>query len=96
VLNIPQKQFCYVKPDDLFLCGFSAGDALRLGYDFCSKIIHPKDLSLWTDMRKAVLCYLKDFEEKRDEIDFFPVHSVCNATILSLLHTLCCKWYTTG
>jgi hypothetical protein len=34
VPDIPQKQFCYVKPDDLFLCGYSAGDALRLGYDF--------------------------------------------------------------
>jgi hypothetical protein len=25
VLDIPQKQFCYVKPDDLFLCGFPSG-----------------------------------------------------------------------
>jgi DNA-binding NarL/FixJ family response regulator len=71
VLDIPRKQFCCVKPDSLFLCGYSAGDALGQGYDFYSKIIHPGDLSLWTAMRKAVLRYLNDFEEKRDETDYF-------------------------
>jgi DNA-binding NarL/FixJ family response regulator len=71
VLDIPRKQFCCVKPDDLFLCGYSAGDALRQGYDFYSKIIYPGDLSLWTAMHKVVLRYLNDFEEKRDETDYF-------------------------
>lgn len=71
VLDIQQRQFSYIKPDDLFLCGFSVGEALRLGYDFYSKIVYPEDLSLWTDMHKAVLLYLKDFEKKRDEIDCF-------------------------
>jgi DNA-binding CsgD family transcriptional regulator len=71
VLDILQKQFYYVKPDDLFLCGYSAEEALKQGYDFYSKIIYPKDLSLWTDMRKAVLRYFEDFEEKRNEIDYF-------------------------
>jgi DNA-binding CsgD family transcriptional regulator len=71
VLDIPQKQFCYVKPDDLFLCGYSVEDAQRLGFDFYSEIVYPEDLSLWTDMRKAVLRYIKNFEEKRDGIDYF-------------------------
>jgi DNA-binding CsgD family transcriptional regulator len=71
VLDIPQKQFCYVKPDGLFLCGYSVEDALRLGYDFYSKIVYPEDLLLWTDMRKTVLRYLKDFVEKRDEVAYF-------------------------
>lgn len=71
VLDIPQKQFCYVKPDDLFLCGFSTEEALKEGYDFYSKIVYPEDLSLWTDMRKAVLRRLKNFEKIRDEIDYF-------------------------
>ncbi|MDR0699315.1 MAG: hypothetical protein LBG28_08910 [Tannerella sp.] len=53
---------------DLFLCGFSTKDAQRLGYDFYSKIVYPDDLSLWMDMRKAVLQYLEDFKEKQDEI----------------------------
>jgi DNA-binding CsgD family transcriptional regulator len=71
VLDIPQKQFCYVKPDDLFLCGYSVEDAQRLRYDFYSKTVYPEDLSLWTNMREAVERYLKDFEEKRDETDYF-------------------------
>lgn len=71
VLDIPQKQFCYVKADDLFLCGFSVDDALRDGYKFYSKIIYPDDLLLWTNMRNVVLLYLKNFEKKRDKIDFF-------------------------
>jgi DNA-binding CsgD family transcriptional regulator len=71
VLDIPQKQFCYVKSDDFFLCGYSVGDVLRQGYDFYSKIIHPEDLSLWTTMREVVLRYLNNYEEKWDETDYF-------------------------
>jgi DNA-binding CsgD family transcriptional regulator len=71
VLDVSQKQFCYIKPDDLFLCGFSVEEALREGYDFYSRIVYPRDLALWTDMRKAVLRYLKGFEEEQDEIDYF-------------------------
>jgi DNA-binding CsgD family transcriptional regulator len=71
VLDIQQSRFCYVKSDDLFLCGLSAGEALRLGYDFYPQIVYPGDLSLWADMRKAVLQYLKDFEGEQDEIDYF-------------------------
>lgn len=34
VLDVLQRKICYVKSDDLFLCGFSTEDVLRLGYDF--------------------------------------------------------------
>jgi DNA-binding CsgD family transcriptional regulator len=71
VLDTQRKQFCYIKPDDLFLCGFPVEDALRLGYDFYSKIIYPEDLPLWYDMSKVVWRYLKDNEEKRNAIDYF-------------------------
>lgn len=71
VLDIQQRQFCYIKADDFLLCGHSVEDALRLGYDFYPKIVYPEDLSLFTDMRKAVLQYLKYFEKKRDNIDCF-------------------------
>lgn len=71
LLDLRQKQFCGIKSDELFLCGYSAEEARRLGCDFYPKIVYPKDLSLWTDMRKAVLHYLLDFEEKRDAIDYF-------------------------
>jgi len=71
VLDVPRKQFCYVNPDDLLLCGFSVEDALRLGFEFYVKIVYPEDSSLLEDIRKAVFQYLTDFEEKRDEIDYF-------------------------
>ena len=43
VLDIVQKQFIYIKPDDLFLCGHSVKEAMELGYDFFSRVIHPED-----------------------------------------------------
>ena len=71
MLDVLQRSICYAKPDDLFLCGFSTEDVLRLGYDFYSEVIYSDDLPLWIDMRELILQYLKDFEEKRDEIDCF-------------------------
>jgi DNA-binding CsgD family transcriptional regulator len=71
IIDFKKRCFCFVSNHDFFLCGFSSGDALRQGYDFYSKIVYPEDLSLWTDMRKAVLRHIRDFEEKRNEIDYF-------------------------
>ena len=71
VLDILQRKICYVKSDDLFLCGFSTEDVMKLGYDFYPKIIHSDDLPLWMDMREHILQYLKVFEGNRDEIDCF-------------------------
>lgn len=71
VLDIVQKQFCYIKPDDLFLCGHSVEEAMTQGYDFYSQIIYPEDLPLWTNMLETVQQHLKDLEEDRDEIDYF-------------------------
>lgn len=85
VLDIVQRQFCYVKPDDLFLCGFSVEDAMKQGYGFYAKIIYPEDLSLWTDMCKIILRYLKDSREERDEIDYFSCmcRLQCNYSFLT-------------
>nr|WP_321522015.1 LuxR C-terminal-related transcriptional regulator [uncultured Macellibacteroides sp.] len=71
VIDIQQERFCYIKPDDLFLCGSSVEDAQREGYGFYSKIVYPKDLSLWITMLSAVLKYLNNYGEKWDEIDYF-------------------------
>lgn len=69
VLNMVQKRFCYIKPDDLFLCGHSMEEAMTLGYDFFSKIIHPEDLPLW----KSFLGNLsRTLQENSDEwSDYF-------------------------
>lgn len=71
VLDIVQKQFCYIKPDNLFLCGHSVEEAMTQGYDFYSQIIYPEDLPLWTNILETVQQHLKDLEEDRDEIDYF-------------------------
>lgn len=71
VWDIQKKQFCCVKADDLFLCGYSAEEALRNGYDFYHKIIHPKDLSPCLDMQIAIFQYLKNDQWDLNEIVHF-------------------------
>ena len=71
VLDIVQKQFCYIKPDNLFLCDHSVEEAMRLGHDFYTQIIHPNDLPLWTNILKIIPQYLNDRKDKWNEIDYF-------------------------
>lgn len=71
VLDIAQKQFHYIKPNDFFLCGHSVEEAMTLGYDFYPLIIYPEDLPLWASMLEIVEQYLKNLEENPDEIDYF-------------------------
>lgn len=71
VLDIVQKQFCYIKPDNLFLCDHSVEEAMRLGHDFYTQIIHPDDLPLWTNILKIIPQYLNDRKDKWNEIDYF-------------------------
>jgi DNA-binding NarL/FixJ family response regulator len=71
VIDVAANQFRYISPDDPFLCDYSAEDAIKSGFDFYQKIIHPKDLSLWTNMYKAVLRHLEDPEKKQDAEYYF-------------------------
>ncbi len=47
VLDVVESKIFFVQPDNLFLCGHSVDDALKQGYDFYKKIVHPDDLPLW-------------------------------------------------
>lgn len=71
MMDVQQKQFCCIKLNDLFLCGFSAEDAQKLGCDFFREIVYSADFPLWADIGEGVLRYLKELEEKWDEIDCF-------------------------
>lgn len=71
VLDIQEKRFRYVKPDSLFLCNYSVEDAMNMGFDFYSKIIHPEDISLWTNMLKIIFQYGDIIMDKREDIDHF-------------------------
>lgn len=70
VLDIPQKQFCYIKPDDLFLCGYSVNEAMKRGYNFYSEVVFPDDLPLWMEILEIFFRHVDELEEKRDEIDY--------------------------
>ena len=71
VFDVVQKRFCYIKPDNLFLCDHSTEEAMKLGYDFYKQIIHPDDLPLWTNILKIIPQYLNDRKDKWNEIDYF-------------------------
>jgi len=71
VIDVVAKRFCFVSSNDLFLCGYSIEDAVNLGYDFYKKIVFPNDLPVWEKMHQAVLCYLKDSDDKKAKIDYF-------------------------
>jgi len=70
-VDIKNDSICHVQPNDMFLCGYSIEDVMRMNDDFYSKIVYSKDLDLWTFMRKLVLQYIYNFEEKLDEIAYF-------------------------
>ena len=65
VLDIVQKQFIYIKPDDLFLCGHSVKEAMELGYDFFSRVIHPEDLPLWKIFLENLPQKMQSLQENR-------------------------------
>jgi DNA-binding CsgD family transcriptional regulator len=71
VVDLLQKQFGYIKPNDLFLCGYSMEEVLKNGYDFYEKIVHPEDLPLWKEICETVMQYLNVSEDKCGEIDHF-------------------------
>ena len=71
MVDVQQQRFCYVRPNASFLCDYAAEEALNLGYDFYTKIVHPDDLPKWGKMHKAVLRYLDDKTEKQGDVDFF-------------------------
>ena len=71
LVDIRNRQFCYVQPNDLFLCGYTPKEALALGYGFYLKVVHPDDLPLWASIHRLVLHYIERNEDKWDEIDYF-------------------------
>ncbi len=71
LLDIKQKKFCYIKPDNLFLCGYTAEEAMSQGFDFYKRIIHPEDNMLSTEMGKAIMQYLKNPDKEGETIDYF-------------------------
>jgi len=100
VIDVAANGFCYVSQNDLFLCGRSVDEALLEGIDFYKKNIYKDDLHLWMKMFNAILLFLRNFEEKHDEIEYFSCtfrlqKNYSNSTIslpLMVFHRLIPVW----
>ena len=71
VLDVSRWEICYIKSDDLFLCGFTVEEALNLGSNFFQKVIILDDLPLWKAIHESIFKYLKEQETENGEIDYF-------------------------
>jgi DNA-binding CsgD family transcriptional regulator len=71
VIDLAQRQICYISPNASFLGGYSVEEALRLGYDLYPQIVHPEDLPIVKKTHRAVLRNLSRIGENRDKIDYF-------------------------
>jgi DNA-binding CsgD family transcriptional regulator len=71
VIDFKKRCFSYVSDHDLFLCGHSKDEVLRLGYDFYSEIVHKDDLPLLAKMHQEILKCLCTPDSINDDIHYF-------------------------
>jgi DNA-binding CsgD family transcriptional regulator len=71
VIDLHKRCFHFVSDHDLFLSGHSSDDALKMGYDFFSKVVHPNDLQLFIEIHRAILHYLSDPDNNPPDIEYF-------------------------
>jgi DNA-binding CsgD family transcriptional regulator len=71
VLDFQKRCFHYVSGHELFLCGHSQQEVMRLGYDFYSEAVHPEDFPKLVRMHNAVLKLLDSGDEVIDDINYF-------------------------
>jgi DNA-binding NarL/FixJ family response regulator len=55
IIDFQERRFHYVSNNDLFLCGHSSEEVMRLGYDFYTHIVHRDDLQLLAKMHSVIL-----------------------------------------
>lgn len=71
VIDVKKRGFSYVSDHDLFLCGHSKDEVLRLGYDFYSEIVHKDDLPLLAEMHQEILKCLCKPDSINNDILYF-------------------------
>ena len=71
VLDFQRKNFLYVSPHYLFLCGYSQERVKELGYEFFREALHPDDLPLWKNIHVTILKSLYRNELPVERIDYF-------------------------
>lgn len=53
VIDFYQRQFVYVTPQLLLLCGHDPDDALKQGYDFYSQVVYKEDMPLLIEIHQV-------------------------------------------
>jgi DNA-binding CsgD family transcriptional regulator len=70
VIDFKQECFLHVSNHDLFLCGHSTNEILKLGYDFYPEIVHPEDMPLFTKIFNKILTACSN-NSQQDNIHYF-------------------------
>jgi DNA-binding CsgD family transcriptional regulator len=71
IVDFQKQKFHYVADHDFFLCGHSREESLLLGYEFYDKVIHPKDISRFAEMHRAILKRLHDPDGQLVDVNYF-------------------------
>jgi len=71
VVDVRQRCFRFVSNHDLFLCGHTQEEVIKLGYNFYRKVVHPEDYHLVGKMQRATLKKLAEIGESWDEVGYF-------------------------
>jgi DNA-binding NarL/FixJ family response regulator len=66
VYDFEKKCFRYINNHDLFLCGHSVGEVMRLGYHFYPEIVHPDDMPLLKKIFRKILKNCRNTEQQND------------------------------
>lgn len=52
IIDYLKQEFFYVSPHPLFLCGYTAKEVLKMGYDFYEKVFSPEDLEMELEINR--------------------------------------------
>ena len=72
MIDLMDDKVCYISPNALYLFGNKEVEKQINGNnDKYDKVTCQTDLLLWKDLREAIVIYIKENSEKRDEIEYF-------------------------
>jgi hypothetical protein len=71
IIDFQRRCFHHVAEHDFFLCGHSPKSVKKMGYNFYSKVVHPKDIMLWAEMHNTILKRLSEPDFPKDDVNYF-------------------------
>ncbi len=69
IIDYYKKGFLYVSNSPLFLCGYSATEVLKFGYDFYEKCVPPDELAMLLEINEAGFQFYNQIP-KQDRLDY--------------------------